>query len=58
MRRAVDACELPPMLEETLWDYLQRAAYAMVNTFEPAGIGPAAGERASLPVDPAATTKE
>ncbi|WDG16678.1 globin [Microbacterium sp. Clip185] len=58
MRRAVDVCELPPLLEATLWDYLQRAAYAMVNTFEPAGIGPAAGARPSLPVDPAPTTKE
>lgn len=58
MRRAVDASELPPLLEATLWDYLQRAAYAMVNTFEPAGIGPAAGSRPSLSVDPEAPTKE
>lgn len=58
MRRAVDACELPPLLEATLWDYLQRAAYAMVNTFEPAGIGPTAGSRPTLPVDPEAPTKE
>ncbi|WP_243227736.1 globin [Microbacterium sp. CIAB417] len=58
MRRAVDASELPPLLEATLWDYLQRAAYAMVNTFEPAGIGPAAGSRPTLPVDPEAPTKE
>ncbi|MFG6401605.1 globin [Microbacterium sp. P04] len=35
MRAAVDELELPPLLEETLWDYLQRAALAMVNTFEP-----------------------
>ncbi|MET4157903.1 hemoglobin [Agromyces sp. PvR057] len=34
MRTAVDALELPPLAEETLWDYLQRAAFAMVNTFE------------------------
>jgi len=34
MRAAVDTLELPPLAEETLWDYLQRAAYAMVNTFE------------------------
>jgi hemoglobin len=45
MRRAVDAVELPPILEATLWDYLTRAAHAMVNTFEPSGIGPAAGGR-------------
>jgi hemoglobin len=65
MRTAVDALELSPLHEATLWDYLQRAAHAMVNTFEPTGIGPDAGGRAtpgapaSLP--PAATpssTKE
>jgi hemoglobin len=52
MRAAVDELELPPLHEETLWDYLQRAAFAMVNTFEPTGIGPAAeGRTASqLPV--------
>jgi hemoglobin len=40
MRAAVVALELPPLQEETLWSYLSRAAYAMVNTFEatpPAG---------------------
>ncbi|WP_105565314.1 globin [Microbacterium halophytorum] len=35
MRRAVDSLELPPLLEETLWDYLNRAAHSLVNTFEP-----------------------
>jgi hemoglobin len=52
MRAAVDELQLPPLHEATLWDYLQRAAFAMVNTFEPSGIGPAAGgrEAASLPV--------
>ena len=45
MRRAVDAVELPPILEATLWDYLTRAAHAMVNTFEPSGIGPSAAGR-------------
>ncbi|NNH02475.1 globin [Microbacterium ulmi] len=52
MRAAVDELQLPPLHEATLWDYLQRAAHAMVNTFEPSGIGPAAGGRdgASLPV--------
>ena len=34
MRAAVDSLDLPPLAEETLWDYLQRAAFAMVNTFE------------------------
>ena len=45
MREAVDELELPPLHEATLWDYLQRAAHAMVNTFEPTGIGPASGGR-------------
>jgi hemoglobin len=35
MRTAVDELALPPVQEATLWDYLQRAAHAMVNTFEP-----------------------
>ena len=34
MRTAVDSLELPPLAEATLWDYLQRAAFAMVNTFD------------------------
>ncbi|WP_082600042.1 globin [Agromyces sp. Root81] len=34
MRVAVDSLDLPPLAEETLWDYLQRAAHAMVNTFD------------------------
>lgn len=34
MRVAVDSLALPPLLEATLWDYLERAAHAMVNTFE------------------------
>lgn len=47
MREAVDALDLSPLHEATLWDYLQRAAHAMVNTFEPTGIGPASGDRAA-----------
>jgi len=34
MRAAVDSLELPPLQEGILWDYLQRAAMAMVNTFD------------------------
>jgi hemoglobin len=34
MRAAVDELELPPLQRTTLWDYLERAAHAMVNTFE------------------------
>jgi len=34
MRVAVDELELSPMQEAALWDYLERAAHAMVNTFE------------------------
>ena len=48
MRAAVDELELSPLHEATLWDYLQRAAHAMVNTFEPTGIGPAAAGRPAL----------
>jgi len=40
MRAAVDEIALPPAFEAPLWDYLERAAYAMVNTFEPRGSGP------------------
>ncbi|MAP62836.1 MAG: globin [Microbacterium sp.] len=52
MRAAVDSLRLPPLYEETLWDYLQRAAHAMVNTFEPAGIGapPDGRDRGNLSV--------
>lgn len=34
MRTAVDELQLAPVYEATLWDYLERAAQAMVNTFE------------------------
>ncbi|MWB97362.1 globin [Agromyces seonyuensis] len=34
MRVAVDSLALPPLEHEMLWDYLERAAHAMVNTFE------------------------
>ncbi|HLS92815.1 MAG TPA: globin [Microbacterium sp.] len=34
MRTAVDELDLSPLHRETLWDYLERAAFAMVNTFE------------------------
>ena len=33
MKVAVDELELEPGLHDQLWDYLERAAYAMVNTF-------------------------
>ncbi|MEV7972910.1 globin [Cellulomonas sp. NPDC089187] len=32
MRTAVDALELAPLHEATLWDYLERAAHSLVNT--------------------------
>lgn len=48
MRTAVDEAQLSPLHESTLWDYLERAAYAMVNTFEPSGIGTTAAGRPSL----------
>ena len=34
MRAAVDTLDLSPIHEATLWDYLERAAHAMVNTFD------------------------
>ena len=48
MRVAVDEARLAPIHEATLWDYLERTAYAMVNTFEPSGIGPDAAGRVGL----------
>jgi hemoglobin len=34
MRSAVDTLQLSPLDDATLWDYLERAAHAMVNTFD------------------------
>jgi len=34
MRVAVESLGLAPMLESMLWDYLERAAWSMVNTME------------------------
>ncbi|MCF8528601.1 MAG: globin [Aquiluna sp.] len=34
MEKAVDSLELPPLDRAELWDYLERAATAMLNTFE------------------------
>ena len=34
MRAAVTTLELSPADEAELWDYLERAAHAMLNTFE------------------------
>ena len=34
MREALDSLELPQLLEAELWAYLDRAATAMLNTFE------------------------
>ena len=39
MRRALDRLNLPPEQAGPLWDYLERAAYFMVNTFEPESSG-------------------
>ncbi|GAA1212713.1 globin [Microbacterium maritypicum] len=48
MRTAVDEAQLSPLHETTLWDYLERAAYAMVNSLEPSGIGADPGGRPTL----------
>ena len=34
MRTALEELALPPLQHALLWDYLERAAHAMVNTFE------------------------
>ncbi len=34
MRAALDSLQLPPLYENELWDYLERAATAMLNTME------------------------
>jgi hemoglobin len=34
MRTAVESLRLAPLLESVLWDYLERAAWSMVNTME------------------------
>ncbi len=34
MRTALDGLGLAPLQHATLWDYLERAAHSMVNTFE------------------------
>jgi len=34
MRRAVDMLELPANQDATLWDYLERSAYFMVNSMD------------------------
>ena len=34
MKVAVDELDLPPVYRATLWDYLERAAHSMINTFD------------------------
>ena len=34
MRAALDSLELAPLDDAMLWDYLERAAHSMVNTFD------------------------
>jgi hemoglobin len=34
MRVAVESLGLSPMNESQLWDYLERAAYSLLNTFD------------------------
>ena len=34
MRAGVDSLDLAPLHEATLWDYLERAAHSLINTFE------------------------
>ena len=48
MRAAMDEIDLAPIHDAAMWDYFERAAHAMINTFEPTGIGPAAEGRSDL----------
>lgn len=34
MRDAVDSLALPPLQHELLWEYLERAAHSLLNTFD------------------------
>ncbi len=34
MRTALDSIELSPLHDSTFWDYLERAAHSLVNSFE------------------------
>ncbi|KMM46916.1 globin, partial [Cellulomonas sp. A375-1] len=34
MRTAVDSLDLAPLHRAELWDYLERAAHSMINTFD------------------------
>ena len=34
MRTALDEIALPPLQDSTLWDYLERAAHSLVNSFD------------------------
>ena len=42
MRAAVTSLHLAPVLESTLWDYLERAAWSMVNQLDDAPVAPPA----------------
>ena len=42
MRAAVTSLHLAPVLESTLWDYLERAAWSMVNQLDAAPVAPPA----------------
>lgn len=54
MRTALDEAQLSPLHDATFWDYLQRAAHSLVNTFEdspeppPTTIGPTQERRPDL----------
>lgn len=45
MHDAIDEVGFSPLHRAELWDYLDRAAHAMVNTFEPTPEGTDAAER-------------
>lgn len=39
MRTALDEAQLSPLHDAALWDYFDRAAHSLVNTFEPSASG-------------------
>ncbi|MGF3055342.1 globin [Microbacterium sp. YY-01] len=49
MRTALDEAQLSPMHDAIFWEYVDRAAHALVNTFEPTpAIGPDPQQRPDL----------
>ena len=48
MRAALDDIQLSPIHEAAMWDYLERAAHMLVNTFDASPVGPDSQGRPEL----------